>query len=82
MRSEEGGRGGGQFLGSLLCEAHDYMYIITYTHNLLAYFAHRDPNAYFCFLVLGLSTCSDYFQNFPYERKSLSSDVLPIRMGE
>lgn len=81
MRSEEGG-GRGQFLGSLLCEAHDYMYIITYTHNLLAYFAHRDPNAYFCSLVLGLSTCSDYFQNFPYERKSLSSDVLPIRMGE
>ena len=51
MRSEEGGGGGAQFLGSLLCEAHDYMYIITYTHNLLAYFAHRDPNAYFCFLV-------------------------------
>ena len=45
-----GGRGGG-YLGSLLCEAYDYMYIVTYTHNLLAYFAHRDPNAYFCFLV-------------------------------
>ena len=55
----EGGRcgvrrgvgGGWQFLGSLLCEAHDYMCIMTYAHNLLAYFAHRDPNAYFCFLV-------------------------------
>ena len=40
-----------KYLGSLLCEAYDYMYIVTYTHNLLAYFAHRDPNAYFCFLV-------------------------------
>ena len=50
MRSEEGW-GGGEYLGSLLCEAYDYMYIVTYTHNLLAYFAHRDPNAYFCFLV-------------------------------
>lgn len=50
MRSEEG-VGGGGYLGSLLCEAYDYMYIVTYTHNLLAYFAHRDPNAYFCFLV-------------------------------
>ena len=46
-----GGGGGGGYLGSLLCEAYDYMYIVTYTHNLLAYFAHRDPNAYFRFLV-------------------------------
>ena len=51
MRSEELGGGGGQFLGSLLCETYDYIYIITYTLNLLAYFAHRDPNAYLCFLV-------------------------------
>lgn len=37
--------------GSLLCEAYDYIYIITYTLNFLAYSAHRDPNAYLCFLI-------------------------------